>query len=1080
LARSRYASLSGEIMSTGQAVGGVVGAAVGFVASGFNPAGAMYGAQIGMMAGGYLDPPKGPTIEGPRLSDLAVQTSTYGTFIPRTYGTVGINGNVFWLENNKLKEVVKKKKSGGKGGGGGATTKTYTYFATLAVGLCEGPVDGIRRIWAGPTLIYDAGSGDIDSIIASNATKQANFSFYLGDAAQLPDSRMQADLGAANTPAYRGLCYVVIKDFALAKYGNAIPAFKFEVVKRSSDAPFRLSESIIDVWGVYNDNFVGGLPLDDRSMAHYCYYPARYGNVYHVSVKPDGSRSVVEIPIEKTTPNAPFGCQPITQSLTKSHFAFRSNAYTADGSSVTWGKDGNFKVYRYPAYSTTIPWGFAESDDYVYILDGTLAAGWHCFQVLGESLTGYEVTLPAGYNGMMTTWGDQVVFIWPNSAAGQVQIRIYDEQLVFVEAYNITLAGISTSSAYYTAEDYGCAVSGDIATVCSRSGVLQQVVQVDLGARTASLFNLTAPSIITGPARGAAVNLGGVVAFSSAVSGSDAVCVNTWNLQKQTENGTLLSEIISDECLLTGLLSASDIDVTTLTDSATGYRVAKIGSVRNAIEPLQAIWPFDAIQSGYKIKFRRRGNASVAAITSGDLGMDQQLRQVREMDSQLPNNIVCNYLDRGRNYDANQQAWERPSTGAVNTRSMDVPAVLTATQAAQVIERLGYLYWLERTDFGPFSLPPSFGNLEPSDVVTLTTEYSTYELRLTSVNYKSDGSLECMARLNQASTYTSLAEADDVDDGATVGRDGYSDYLLLDIPVVDETLQNTPGIVAVMCGYTASWPGGTIWRSADAGQTWDDLQAIAAPCTFGRARGVLPAHDGNLIDYGRTLTVDLFAGSLSGIAESQMLNGANIAAYGADGRWEIMRFTNATLNADGSYTISGFWRGDKGTERATGLHVAGDSFVLLDDPDGAFIGMPTELIGVPRYYRGITNAADIDTDDNLILSYAGVNLECLSPVHAAGVRSAGDLAISWKRRTRVGGSWRDNVDATLGEASEAYEIDVMDGATVKRTITATTQTATYTSAQQVTDFGSAQSSILVRIYQISAVVGRGYPLEVTL
>ena len=44
-------------MSTGgQVVGGVVGAVVGFIGSGFNPTGALYGAQIGLMAGGYLDP----------------------------------------------------------------------------------------------------------------------------------------------------------------------------------------------------------------------------------------------------------------------------------------------------------------------------------------------------------------------------------------------------------------------------------------------------------------------------------------------------------------------------------------------------------------------------------------------------------------------------------------------------------------------------------------------------------------------------------------------------------------------------------------------------------------------------------------------------------------------------------------------------------------------------------------------------------------------------------------------------------------------------------------------------------------
>ena len=46
-----------------------------------------------------------------------------------------------------------------------------------------------------------------------------------------------------------------------------------------------------------------------------------------------------------------------------------------------------------------------------------------------------------------------------------------------------------------------------------------------------------------------------------------------------------------------------------------------------------------------------------------------------------------------------------------------------------------------------------------------------------------------------------------------------------------------------------------------------------------------------------------------------------------------------------------------------------------------------------------------------------------------------------------------------------------------RLLTATTQTVTYTAAQQTTDFGSPQSSINVKVYQISSTVGRGFPVS---
>jgi len=137
--------------SVGQAVGGIVGGVIGFFVG--NP---LYGAQIGMMIGGALDPPKGPSLVGPRLSDLSVQTSTYGAFIPRNYGTVAQLGNVFWLKNDRLTEEKTVTESGGKGGPV-TTTTTFSYYATFAVGLCQGPILGVRRIWIGPNLYYDAG-----------------------------------------------------------------------------------------------------------------------------------------------------------------------------------------------------------------------------------------------------------------------------------------------------------------------------------------------------------------------------------------------------------------------------------------------------------------------------------------------------------------------------------------------------------------------------------------------------------------------------------------------------------------------------------------------------------------------------------------------------------------------------------------------------------------------------------------------------------------------------------------------------------------------------------------------------------
>jgi hypothetical protein len=111
----------------------------------------------------------------------------------------------------------------------------------------------------------------------------------------------------------------------------------------------------------------------------------------------------------------------------------------------------------------------------------------------------------------------------------------------------------------------------------------------------------------------------------------------------------------------------------------------------------------------------------------------------------------------------------------------------------------------------------------------------------------------------------------------------------------------------------------------------------------------------------------------------------------------------------------------------------------------------------------------------------GRSLKPLAPVHLAGVRNgAGDLALSWVRRTRLDSAWRDNVDASLGEDSEAYQVDIMNGGTPVRTIATSTPAVTYTAPEQTADFGSPQASVAVRIFQMSARVGRGLQAAATL
>jgi hypothetical protein len=69
----------------------------------------------------------------------------------------------------------------------------------------------------------------------------------------------------------------------------------------------------------------------------------------------------------------------------------------------------------------------------------------------------------------------------------------------------------------------------------------------------------------------------------------------------------------------------------------------------------------------------------------------------------------------------------------------------------------------------------------------------------------------------------------------------------------------------------------------------------------------------------------------------------------------------------------------------------------------------------------------------------------------------------------------------LGESSEAYEVDILDGDDVVRTIDSlSSETASYSAAEQTTDGLTPGDPVDCVIYQMSATVGRGFGREATV
>ena len=128
----------------------VIFAALGTLIGG--PLGGAIGALVGRQVDGAII--GGPRQEGPRLKELGVTTSSYGTPIPRHYGRMRVPGTIVWATDL----VEHRKRSGG--GKGRPRVTTYSYTTSFAVALSSRPIQGLGRIWADGNLLRGA-AGDL-------------------------------------------------------------------------------------------------------------------------------------------------------------------------------------------------------------------------------------------------------------------------------------------------------------------------------------------------------------------------------------------------------------------------------------------------------------------------------------------------------------------------------------------------------------------------------------------------------------------------------------------------------------------------------------------------------------------------------------------------------------------------------------------------------------------------------------------------------------------------------------------------------------------------------------------------------
>lgn len=530
---------------------------------------------------------------------------------------------------------------------------------------------------------------------------------------------------------------------------------------------------------------------------------------------------------------------------------------------------------------------------------------------------------------------------------------------------------------------------------------------------------------------------------------------------------------------LMGMVGFSQHQVEYLPGWVDGITLGNLGSPRTAIETLQGVFQFDAVESEGVLKFLARpGRGPVAQLSADDLIAENgggTYRLTRGQETELPAVVKLQFGDWTREDQAGQAEARRPHTISRKVVVSNPPVTMAIARARQVAEDELRAAWVAQERAG-FTLPPSRFALDPGDVVELATKpgHPALHLRLATVGHSIARKVEAFAvETSTIGGATVTVEPVPVP-GPMLTMPAMP--VFVDGPLLADADPDHAGYVA---GAMLPWGAGmALFRSAtESGFALDSR--LLKQGRIGQLVGELWSGPAWRWDMVNTVRVQMVSGQLESAEPVAVLNGSNaLLVENADGEWELLQWTTAELTAERTYALRGLLRGQRGTEHAMRSPVAAGARVVVVDGGLLPTGLPPEMMGLDLIWRAgpILSDSTADSYTQTVQTMTGKARRPYSPCGLWGVRDhdSGDWEITWKRRTRLGGDSWDQAEVPLGEETEAYQLEILDGdGEVVRTFTATTTSQTYTSAQQTTDFGGQSWGFSARVAQSSATYGLG-------
>jgi hypothetical protein len=531
-----------------------------------------------------------------------------------------------------------------------------------------------------------------------------------------------------------------------------------------------------------------------------------------------------------------------------------------------------------------------------------------------------------------------------------------------------------------------------------------------------------------------------------------------------------LSDVVTEICARSGV---TGVDVSKLYGIVRGYTVGEISGARSALQPLMLAFGFEAIERDGLLRFRSRDGKSQADVTQNTLAMtsdkDGALELTRAPEAEVAGKVRLTFIDSDADYGARAEEALFPDEQSRLVSQSELPLALTRTEGRQIVER-----WLAEAriarDTARFALPPSSFALGAGDVIEL--DGATGKTR-----YRIDHATLGAAREVEAVR----VEEEIYERSDTVEEIVSSQPFSAPVPVLSQfmdlpllTGDETPH--APYVGATARpWPGSAAVyaSSSDSGYALNKL--LPSWATIGTTQTGLGAAEPAIWDRGAPLRIKLVRGTLSSVSEVDVLNGANVAAIG-DGsaaNWEVFQFANATLVGPRTYEVSLRLRGQAGTDALNASWPIGSRFVLINDALRQ-IDIAQSARGLARHYRigPSQRSYDDPSYSHVVEAFDGIGLRPYAPAHLRATQlSSGDTSVTWVRRTRTDGDSWQSAEVPLGEASESYIVQVVQGGSILREDIVTAPSWTYAASQKTADGLSGLYTI--QIAQISDSFGVG-------